>query len=135
MEHSRAGCLKQSTGYWYIKIDGCDYQSSRLAFFYMTGEWPVGEVDHINRKRADDRWDNLREATGSQNRVNRESNGNSTGFKGVTFDTKYLKPYIAKIQINGVSKYLGSFETAEEAHSVWYSAACTAFGKEFVEVL
>ena len=134
MEGSRAGCFKQSTGYWYIKIDGYDFQSSHLAFLYMTGSWSKEEIDHINRNRVDDRWVNLRKATSSQNRVNRVSPGNSTGFKGVAFDARYKNPYIAKVTVHGHCKNLGSYSTPEEAHAVWYKAACEAFGEEFVEV-
>lgn len=58
-----------------IRIAGAFYYASRLAWLYMTGEWPQHEVDHINRNRSDDRWCNLREATRSQNCYNKESRG------------------------------------------------------------
>lgn len=133
MKGFRAGCFKASTGYWYIKIDGNDYQSSRLAFLYMLGEWPTNQVDHINRIRHDDRWTNLRKATCSQNRVNEASRGNMTGHKGVRFDPRYKAPYIARAHVDGCTIYLGSFATAEEAHAAWYKAACEDHGEEFVE--
>lgn len=64
-------------GYRVITIFGNEktrpqYRSGRLAFLYMTGHWPEWDVDHKNRKRGDDRWKNLREATRSQNLRNRQ---------------------------------------------------------------
>jgi hypothetical protein len=64
------GGIHKSTGYCRIGIDGCLYRSSRLAVLYMTGEWPKAEIDHVNCNKADDRWENLREATHAQNQRN-----------------------------------------------------------------
>jgi HNH endonuclease len=63
-----------SNGYRYITIDYRRYFSSRLAFLYMTGEWPQHEVDHIDRCSSNDKWDNLRPATRSENNANLRSN-------------------------------------------------------------
>lgn len=66
-----AGRLTQA-GRWQIRLAGEFYYASRLAWLYMTGDWPIDQIDHINRDRADDRWCNLREATQSQNSYNRD---------------------------------------------------------------
>jgi len=55
-----------------IRLYGKFYLSSRLAWFYMTGEWPT-EIDHIDRNRANDRWTNLREVSRSENLKNKPS--------------------------------------------------------------
>jgi hypothetical protein len=68
---------KTHAGYWRIKIDGRTYRRGRLAWFCVTGRWPLPEIDHINRKRDDDRICNLREATRSQNQANRKGWGGS----------------------------------------------------------
>lgn len=38
----------------------------------MTGAWPEKLVDHKNRIRDDDRWDNLRQLTPALNALNKE---------------------------------------------------------------
>jgi hypothetical protein len=55
----RAGCLDTSDG-WRIRINKRNYRASRLAWFWVTGEWPSREVHHINKNLSDDRWSNLR---------------------------------------------------------------------------
>lgn len=65
-------------GYRYIRVDGIVIAAGRLAWFYVTGEWPLGQVDHRNRNRDDNRWKNLRDLTASQNQHNR-------GFSGVSW--------------------------------------------------
>jgi len=61
-------------GYTTIRINGEAYYAHRLAFLYMTGQWPEPETDHIDRNPFNDRWSNLREATSSLNKYNQERN-------------------------------------------------------------
>lgn len=60
----QAGSL-DDRGYRQIVISGKFYYAHRLAWFYMTGEWPVSEVDHKNLEKDDNVWTNLRAATRS----------------------------------------------------------------------
>lgn len=113
-------------GYCDISIDGQKYGAHRLAWFWMTGEWPLHEVDHRNRKQADNRWRNLRPATRLQNMANSKvKKSNRTGLKGVQYYRRGNK-FCALIRKHGKRVYLGSFETAAEAHAV-YMAAATDF--------
>jgi len=57
-------------GYRKIRIDGFAYYASRLACLWMTGRWPVEEMDHIDRDPSNDCWSNLREASSSLNKLN-----------------------------------------------------------------
>jgi hypothetical protein len=110
-----------------------NYRSSRLAWFYMTGEWPSKKIDHKNGKRADDRWDNLRLATDSQNAANaKKSVSNNSGYKGVHQNKAYGRFY-AQITTGGRQIFLGSRKTAEEAHALYVEAAKKYHG-EFVRV-
>lgn len=61
--------------YIKIKIDQKIYLAHRLAWLWMTGMFPVREIDHINRNRYDNRWTNLRDVTRSQNRLNNAAVG------------------------------------------------------------
>lgn len=57
-------------GYIKICIASKYYRANRLAWFYMTGEWPKNIVDHKNRIRNDDRWINIRDFTHKENSSN-----------------------------------------------------------------
>lgn len=98
-------------GYRIIKIDGKNYLSGRLAWFYMTGNWPFPEIDHIDRNPSNDKWSNLREASRVQQNINRDSY-NKLGVKGVE---KIGNRYRASIKINGKNVRLGSFITLDAA--------------------
>ena len=72
----RAGAVAGATevqGYRVIKIDGKIYKAHRLAWLYVTGEWPPEEIDHKNTDPQDNVWSNLRLATHSQNQANAKS--------------------------------------------------------------
>lgn len=125
----RAGSQK-SSGYRYLCIDYVIYAEHNLAWFYMTGEWRTDQ-DHKNTHRHDNRWDNLRLATKSQNQMNTADRPNKTGFRGVS-RTLYGK-YRAVIYKDGRKISLGSYPTPEEAHEVYKSKAKELFG-EFVHV-
>lgn len=56
-----------------------------LAYFYMTGQWPDGLVDHINKDKTDNRWENLRVVTASQSQMNRGMHvTNKSGYKNIS---------------------------------------------------
>lgn len=126
-----AGCVNNNPPRRTIKIDNVYYQSSRLAVFYMTGRWPGKTVDHKNGNPLDDRWGNLRVATQSQQNANtKRRSDNKTGFKSVFLHARLVtKPYSASIRINGKSKHLGYFKTAEEAHAAYTQTAQQHFGE------
>ena len=70
LEGTIAGSL-MCNGYIELMLNGSHYKASRLAWLYMTGEWPKYEIDHINRIRHDNRWDNLRDVSHKDNLTNR----------------------------------------------------------------
>jgi hypothetical protein len=81
---TRMGSLKQC-GYVQIKISNEVYYAGPLAWFYVTGEWPPNDVDHKNRIRWDNRFDNLRLCTKQQNAGNTSiSVRNQSRYKGVS---------------------------------------------------
>jgi hypothetical protein len=101
-------------------VDGHRYPAHRLAWLYMTGEWP-GEVDHINGKKDDNRWANLRDishAANSQN-VRVAQVNNRCGVLGV----KPLRDkFQARICVARKTIHLGTFLTTSEAHAAYVAA-------------
>lgn len=83
------------------------YYAHRLAWLYMTGEWPEGDIDHINGQRNDNRWENLREVNRSENLKNAKRRyDNKTGVTGVFKHKNKESYYSAYIDINYKRKYL-----------------------------
>lgn len=117
---------QHSDGYIYIQVAMKKYKAHRLAWLYMTGEWPVDHIDHINCIRFDNRWANLRDVTNAvnqQNRLNANISNMSTGLLGVSL-TKVSRsnPFQSQIKINGKQRHLGLFKTAELAHAAYVQA-------------
>jgi hypothetical protein len=114
----------QVTGYRAINIDRMPQLSHRIAWALMTGEWPKNQIDHINMVRDDNRWENLRPATHSQNSMNRKAQSNNihTKVKGVSKHHS-ANGYFSRIMVGGVLHYLGSFRTVEEAKAAYDKAA------------
>ncbi len=109
-----------------IRIDKEQFFSARLAWFYVTGNWPVGEVDHLNLNRSDDRFLNLRIATHQQNTVNRRVlPSNRLGVKGIS---KVKRRYRAQLCVNDGRLHLGYFSTLDEAKTAYAAAARSHFG-------
>lgn len=67
---SKVGSLN-TVGYWQIGVCGRTYTAQRLAWYYVHGEWPEDDIDHINRDKLDNRLANLRIISRSENLKNR----------------------------------------------------------------
>ena len=125
---SEAGWLENS-GYRRICLHGKAYQAHRLAWLYMTGEWPIDQIDHRNMNKADNRWSNLRIASNSQNQANRPATRrSSSGFKGVYWHSR-RKRWHASISVDGRLIHLGYRDTQDEAASLYAAAAQKFFGE------
>jgi hypothetical protein len=112
----RAGSAPNACGYIQISVNRKIYLAHRLAWLWMTGNWPADQIDHINGERSDNRWTNLREATSSQQNSNtRISRNNTSGYKGVTW---CHGKYVAQIVHNGKTYYLGRFTCPKQAAKV-----------------
>lgn len=117
-----------SHGYIRIRVDGVSYFAHRLAFMFVNGRIPCGEIDHINHDRDDNRICNLRESTISENRSNVKPKKKKAGkLKGC-----YLNgsgSWVAEIRKNKKKYHLGSYPTEEEAHAAYCHAAKTLHGE------
>lgn len=112
-----------------IKIDRVAYTASRLAWLIVKGVWPTLEIDHRNRTRDDNRFDNLREATSSQNSANMKTPvTNTSGYRGV----EHLNSgsWRASINVRGQRKRLGCFRDLIDAAKA-YDAAAAKFHGDF----
>lgn len=91
------------------------------------------DIDHINKNTLDNRKENLRICTRSQNQCNRpKASHNKSGYKGVWYD-KPRQKWHAEIQFNNKKKHLGRFETAEEA-ALYRDAVALQLHGEFVHL-
>lgn len=118
-----AGAVCKESGYVKLSVFSKQYRAHRLAWLWMTGNWPVGEVDHANGKRNDNRWSNLRDVAPAVNRQNqRRAMANSkTGLLGASWSTRDQR-FVARIKANGKYLSLGCFNTAEAAHQAYLTA-------------
>lgn len=109
-------------GYLRIRLDGVTYRAHRLVWLWVHGEWPTGEIDHINGVRHDNGIENLRvvdRALNNQNLKRAQRNNRSSGLLGAY---RHGKKWQAQITFGGVSTTLGTFDTAEEAHAAYLEA-------------
>lgn len=125
--------FKNDRGYIIIKVDGYPYKAHRLAHLYMTGEWPIDEVDHINGVTDDNRWCNLREAKHCENSRNRKLNkNNKSGYKGVHWLKKQQK-WRAVITFEQRKIHLGCYDDPKIAYEA-YCEAAKEYHKDFVRM-
>lgn len=111
-------------GYRLIRVVGKKYRAHRLAWFYVYGIFPDSDIDHINCEKDDNRIENLRVATTSQNCANTKARRD--GLKGAF---RHRKKWVARICVSGTNYHLGQFDTEHEAHEVYMAAAKFHFGE------
>ena len=114
--------------YRSITIDGEGYIEHRLMWLYVHGKFPSDQLDHINRKGADNRIENLREATNSETQRNRPA---YVGLKGAHWNKRDRRWVASAALDNGKTTNLGSYDTEEEAHEAYCKAAKKCYGEFF----
>ena len=102
-----AGTL-DGKGYRRVGFNGSYKRAHRLAWFYAHGEWPVSQIDHINRNRDDNRLSNLRLANDQQNCRNRSPSINKFGVIGLSW-CKRSERFCSRITVDRKTKHLGYF--------------------------
>jgi len=116
-------------GYRRIRVDGLLYLAHRLAWLFVHGDFPILDIDHIDRNRDNNAIENLRVATTSLNCANsRHRRNNTSGFKGVEW-RKAKQKWHAGIMVDGRRLHLGTFDTPEAAHAAYMAAAVKHFGE------
>lgn len=90
-------------------------KANRLAWLITFGEWPAGQVDHIDGNKSNDSIDNLRVCTNAENCQNRSH------AKGA-YKTQKGPGYFAVVTVKGNRHYLGRFPTEELARAAYVEA-------------
>lgn len=102
-------------GYFQASVFGKKYLAHRIVWMWVFGRWPENQIDHINRDKCDNRIVNLRDVTQQQNLQNQAIQKNNTsGHLGVSWYKKRQK-WQVHITVNSKQKYLGTFESIEDA--------------------
>ncbi len=122
-----AGSMAGSSGgrrYMCVTVNRKKYLAHRVAWLLGHGEWPQGQIDHINHNKLDNRLINLRVVDAQGNARNRKVPAhNTSGVMGVCFH-KHDKVWQAGIKVNGIRKHLGAFAD-------WFDAVCVRKAAEY----
>jgi hypothetical protein len=109
-----AGC-NNGFGYLITRVDRKPYFNHRLIFLYHHGYMPENMIDHIDRNRANNKINNLREVSNSCNIRNaKQPRNNTSGVKGIHW-FKRVKKWTAYIDVGGLRKHLGYYQDFTEA--------------------
>lgn len=125
---------------YYIRKDGYiegnkskNKIKERFLLHRLIMGFPSNQVDHINRNKLDNRNENLREVTNSQNQVNQGiMKNNTSGITGVTWD-KSRNKWKVSLNINNKCYNLGRFDTLEEAKKIRFQAE-KEYQKEYIPI-
>ena len=114
------GGVHRNKGYGDAVIDGHRTAVHRFIWLYVHGKWPLGEIDHVNGQRDDNRLFNLRDVPPTVNRQNqrRPHSRKKTGLLGAHYN-KASGRWQAAICHNYKQIHLGHFDTAEAAHAAF----------------
>lgn len=114
---------KDKDGYLIVGIDNKMYRTHRLVWLYVHGSFPEGDLDHINLIKTDNRIENLRCVSRSENKQNMTvSKSSKSGIKGVYLHKQTLR-WVAEIQAFYKKYNLGCYGTKEEAQAAYEAAA------------
>ena len=109
--------LSSLTNYGYLcgALVGFRVLAHRVVFAMHYGEWPKGQIDHINGDRFDNRICNLRDVSRAENAKNsKKPITNTSGVIGVTWN-RSRKKWVAQIKVDQKNQFLGHFDCKEDA--------------------
>jgi hypothetical protein len=110
----KAGSIS-SDNYVLLTLFNKQYKAHRIAWLFVNGSMPTNHIDHINGNKQDNRIDNLRLVTHSENSKNLSiDKRNKSGKTGVCWHV-LSKKWIASISIDKKLKHLGYFDNIEDA--------------------
>ena len=104
-----------SYGYQICRFRGKDRKLHRVLWFLHYGQWPIGNLDHINRDKQDNRIENLRESNPLIDARNQDTRkDNTSGLRGVNWRADCSR-WAARIGVNGKRVCLGHSRSLFEA--------------------
>lgn len=116
-------------GYLTILLCKKRYRAHKIVWLLNYKEWPANNLDHIDRKSANNKLNNLRIATCSENNCNRKKPSNNTsGQKGVEYYPN-KKKWRVRIQKDGKRISQGYFKNFEDAKQCYLEASKRIHGE------
>lgn len=118
-------------GYLRINIRRKRFSAHRVAWFLVHGEWPAGQIDHIDGDKLNNRISNLRVVTPSLNQLcnTKRRKHNTTGYTGVV---RSRSGFRAQIKVDGKAQFLGEFESPMSAAAAYEAARLAALSAHAV---
>lgn len=105
-----------ANGYLAVRHQGKRYLVHRVVWLMKNGRWPDGQIDHLNHNRKDNRIENLRDVSASENQRNKSLHkNNSSGETGVSFHKRSSKWRVTYQGMNGKHVHVGLFGSFDEA--------------------
>lgn len=116
-----------SWGYYSFSLRGRQYSAHRAVYALHHGAWPKYQIDHVNGDRKDNRPENLRDVTRTENAQNQKKRtDNKSGYTGVRFEP-VRNAWVAEIRVEGRYILLGRHKTRDIAYQI-RKAASLAYG-------
>lgn len=112
----RAGTFNR--GYILVMYKSKFYKAHRLAWLLTHGSWPKEMIDHIDGDPSNNKLNNLRDVCNHVNQCNRHK-ARMDSKSGLIGASPYRNKWRSQIKRNGIIKYLGVFNTAQEAHEAY----------------
>ena len=126
---SFAGSVNKYHGRRLVSVDKVSHYHYRLVYCWHHGDLGVYEIDHIDRDPSNDRIENLRPSTTSQNGANKNLlSNNKSGHTGVSWD-KQRQKWFVKIEVRGKQLALGRYADFADAVAAYRAAALRHFGE------
>jgi hypothetical protein len=111
---------EHNQGYKSVRVNTRAYLVHRVAYFLETGQWPSGVIDHINGVLSDNRVENLRDVSQSENTRSfcRHRKNKTSRYRGVCLH-KTSGFWYARIFSKGKPSYVGCYTCEREAALAW----------------
>jgi hypothetical protein len=122
----RAG--HEADGYWRIRFDRRNHAAHRLAWLWVKGWLPKGDVDHWDGDGLNNRWGNLRASTKTENNQNLKRAPSSKGYPTGCTWLEGRQKWQVYIGANGKRVFIGHFGTRDAAARAYRDAAAELHG-------